>query len=70
MGGYRRSDLPDLVHLVDLVVVPSLNESYGLVKREIESLGVHVLATETGGLDGTIPPNDPQALAEAIRAAL
>jgi len=70
MGSYRRNDLPDLCNLVDLAVVPSINESYGMVKRELESIGVHVLATECGGLDGDIPPNAPQALAQAIKAAL
>jgi len=67
MGGYRRTDMPALVNLIDLAVVPSLCESWGLVKRELDMLGVPVIATQAGGLDGTIEPNDPKALVEAIR---
>ncbi len=70
MGGYHRGDLPDLVNLVDLAVVPSINESYGMVKREIEGLGVTTIATDAGGLDGEIPAGDAEALASAIRASL
>jgi glycosyltransferase involved in cell wall biosynthesis len=70
MGSYHRSDLPDLCNLVDLAVVPSINESYGMVKRELDSLGVPVVATSAGGLDGTVQAGDACALAEAIRGAL
>ena len=70
MGAYTRSDLHLLVHLVDAVVAPSLFESFGLVKREIESLGVKVIATRTGGMDGDVPPDDVQALVEAINHGL
>jgi glycosyltransferase involved in cell wall biosynthesis len=67
MGAYSRSDLPVLLNLVDVVVVPSINESYGLVKREVEMLGMRCLATSTGGLAGTIEPNNAEALAKAIQ---
>jgi glycosyltransferase involved in cell wall biosynthesis len=70
MGSYHRSDLPDLCNLVDLAVVPSINESYGMVKRELESLGVRVIATVAGGMDGDVPAGDAESIAEAIRAAL
>ena len=70
MGGYNRMDLPDLGNLVDLAVVPSINESYGMVKREIEGLGIPVVSTSVGGLDGSVPGGDAVALAAAIRAAL
>jgi glycosyltransferase involved in cell wall biosynthesis len=66
MGAYVRSDLHLLVHLCDAVVVPSLFESMGLVKKEIESLGVKVISTRTGGMEGTLPAGDTQALVEAI----
>jgi glycosyltransferase involved in cell wall biosynthesis len=52
--------------LCDAVVVPSIFESLGLVKKEIESLGVKVIATRTGGMEGTLPAGDVQALVEAI----
>lgn len=70
MGRYSRTDLPGLVLLVDIGVVPSINESFGLVKRELEELCLPVISTNTGGLDGAVPPGDACALAEAIRAAL
>jgi hypothetical protein len=38
----------------------------GLVKKEIESLGIKVISTRTGGMEGTIPAGDVQALVEAI----
>jgi glycosyltransferase involved in cell wall biosynthesis len=66
MGAYARTDLHLLVHLVDLVVVPSLFESHGLVKKEIESLGVPCIATNTGGMEGTIEAGNVQKLVEAI----
>ena len=66
MGFYARSDLHLLVHLVDAVVVPSVFESHGLVKREIESLGVPCISTRTGGMEGSIEANDVQALVEKI----
>jgi hypothetical protein len=65
MGHYSRADMHLLVHLVDTVVVPSLFESHGLVKRELDSLGVKVIATEVGGMRGTIPPT-VEALVGAI----
>lgn len=65
--GYMRSNLPLLLCLVDLVVVPSLNESYGLVKRECEALGVPVIATSAGGLGGSVKAGDAKALATAIQ---
>jgi glycogen synthase len=66
MGAYARTDLHLLVHLVDLVVVPSLFESLGLVKKEIESLGVPCIATNTGGMEGTIEAGNVQKLVEAM----
>jgi glycosyltransferase involved in cell wall biosynthesis len=67
MGAYSRSDLHLLVHLVDLVVVPSVFESHGLVKKEIESLGVPVISTATGGMAGEVQPGDVQALVDSIK---
>jgi len=70
MGAYRRDDLPVLSNLVDIAVVPSLNESFGLVSRELSSLGIPVISTKTGGQEGTIQPNDVDALARAIQEAV
>lgn len=59
----------------DLVVVPSRWEGFGLVAAEALQSGTPVIASRCGGLteviaDGVtgrlVPPDDPQALAEAI----
>ena len=70
MGGYKRGDLPELCNLIDVAVIPSVNESYGLIKRELESLNVPVVATKVGGLEGDVSPNDAVALAKAITRLL
>jgi len=67
----------------DLFVLPSRNETYGMVVTEALARGLPVIATEVGGVpealgvapDGTrpgilIPPDDPAALAAALRAWL
>jgi D-inositol-3-phosphate glycosyltransferase len=66
MGGYRRDELPCLVGLADVVVVPSLFESFGLCAREAEAAGAKVISTRTGGLSGTVEPGNTEALVEAI----
>lgn len=67
----------------DLLVLPSRQETYGMVVTEALARGVPVLGSDTGGLpdtlgrapDGTrpgllVPPGDPTALAAALRAWL
>jgi glycosyltransferase involved in cell wall biosynthesis len=67
----------------DLFVLPSRNETYGMVVTEALARGLPVIATAVGGVpealgvapDGTrpgilIPPDDPPALAAALRAWL
>jgi len=67
----------------DLLVLPSRNETYGMVVTEALAHGLPVIATAVGGVpealgvapDGTrpgilIPPDDPTALAAALRAWL
>jgi glycosyltransferase involved in cell wall biosynthesis len=71
----RRDDVPELISLASLVVLPSLAESFGFALLEAMSLGKPVVASMTGGIpevvaDGEtgllVPPADSQALAEAI----
>ena len=73
--GYRR-DVPDLLALMDIVVMPSLRESFGIVALEAMAMKVPVIASRIGGLEEIIenektgllvPPGDAAALAEAIR---
>lgn len=70
MGRYLRSDLGVLANLVDVVVVPSRCESFGLVSREAAELGKKVVATNTGGMVGTVRPGDANDLIRALREAL
>ncbi len=69
MGRYLRPDLSLLVNLVDVVVCPSRNESYGLVRRECERLGKKVVATDVGGLCGTVKPEAGE-IAKAIKEVI
>ena len=73
--GYRR-DVPDLLAHMDLVVMPSLRESFGIVALEAMAMKVPVVASRIGGLEEVVehektgllvPPGDAAALAEAIR---
>lgn len=76
--GYR-SDVPELLRLADVVVIPSLEEAQSLVLAEAMALARPVVASSVGGMadiiqDGvngiSIPPRNPRALAEAVVAVL
>jgi len=76
--GLRR-DVPDLLHAMDVFVMPSLNEGYGKAIVEAMNAGRPIVATAVGGVptlirDGEngllVPPADPAALAAAIRKLL
>jgi glycosyltransferase involved in cell wall biosynthesis len=69
--------------VADLLVLPSRSESYGMVVVEALSHGVPVVATAVGGVPEAlgrapvgalpgmlVPPEDPDALAAALRAWL
>ena len=72
----------DVIHWMmecEAVVLPSLEESLGIVCQEAMAAGKAVVATRVGGVpevvvDGTtgilVPPEDPYALAQAIIAIL
>lgn len=74
-----RDDVPAILAAVDVVVVPSESETAGLAALEGMAARRPVVATRVGGLpeaidDGVtgllVPPNDPRALADAIRIVL
>ena len=70
-----RSDVPELLSLFDIQVIPSLTEGFPLCLAEAMAAENAVVATEVGGMkeigrDGEtvlfVPPKDPQALAEKM----
>ncbi|HKP16805.1 MAG TPA: glycosyltransferase, partial [Gemmatimonadaceae bacterium] len=73
----HRDDVPSLLAAADLFVLPSLNEGLPLAAMEAMLAGAPVVAADAGGtgeivrngLTGLlVPPSDPRALADAIRA--
>jgi glycosyltransferase involved in cell wall biosynthesis len=74
--GYR-SDIPDILRSLDVLVVPSHWEGFGFVAAEGMASGVAVVAANASSLaeiveDGVngrlVPPRDPDALARALIA--
>jgi glycosyltransferase involved in cell wall biosynthesis len=72
----RREDVPDLLGAIDLVAMPSRAEGLGVAALEAMAAGRALVAARVGGLaelvvDGRtallVPPEDPGALAEAIK---
>jgi len=71
----QRSDVPDLLQLMDLFVLSSTTEGISLTLIEAMSAGLPVVATSVGGnpevvVDGEtgllVPARDPKALANAL----
>jgi glycosyltransferase involved in cell wall biosynthesis len=82
-GPRGEADLARSYAAADVLVLPSRAESYGMVVAEALARGLPVVAAEVGGVpdalgrgaDGTrpgllVPPEDPAALRDALRAWL
>jgi len=74
-GAIPRDIIPKYYAASDIVVVPSLQESWGLAATEAMACGKPVIASNVGGLpdqiiDGfngfLVPPRDPKAIADRI----
>jgi len=70
-----REDVPDVLALCDLFVLPSLVEHFGRVLIEAMAMGKAVVATDAGGVPEIVihgetgllvPPAQPKDLAEAV----
>lgn len=77
-AGVRR-DIPGLLPLMDLFVLPSLYEGFGIAILEAMAAGRPVVATAVGGIPEVVvhgetgllvPPGDPVALADALHELL
>jgi glycosyltransferase involved in cell wall biosynthesis len=71
----QRTDVPDLMRSIDVLVVPSLNEGFGRVILEANAAGVPAVGADAAGIpeviqDGItgalVPPRDPAAMASAV----
>jgi glycosyltransferase involved in cell wall biosynthesis len=70
-----RKDVPEILSILNVFVLPSLNEGLPMALLEAHAARIPVVATRVGAIpdvleDGVtgilIPPKDPQAIAEAI----
>jgi glycosyltransferase involved in cell wall biosynthesis len=70
-----RKDVPEILSILNVFVLPSLNEGLPMALLEAQAAQIPVAATSVGAIpdvleDGVtgilIPPKDPQAIAEAI----
>jgi glycosyltransferase involved in cell wall biosynthesis len=75
----KRSDIPEIMKDLDVLVMASLNEPFGLVTIEAMAAGTPVVGANSGGTveiisDGKngllFPPEDPAKLAEAVNKIL
>ena len=74
-----RSDIPEIMRSLTVLVVPSLNEGFGRVIIEANAVGTPVVGADTGGIPEVIeegitgrlvPPKDPEAMAEVVKEIL
>ena len=77
LRGLARSDLAHYYRSADLLVLPSVCDSFGQVALEAMACGTPVIITSAcgapvrDGIDGfVVPPRDTHALRHAIRTAL
>lgn len=71
----NREKMPAQIAAWQLSVIPSLSESFGAAALESSAMGVPVVASNVGGLPETVrhgetgllvPPQSPEAIAEAV----
>jgi glycosyltransferase involved in cell wall biosynthesis len=71
----QRDDIPPLLYAMDVFVLPSLAEGFGIAAAEAMACGLPVVASDVGGLREIVarnetgilvPPRDANALAHAL----
>ena len=74
-----RSDVPEILSLLDVQVIPSLMEGFPLCLAEAMASGNAIVASEVGGMKDIgqdmhtvffVPPRDSAALAKAVTTVL
>ncbi len=74
-----REDIPEILSMLDVLVLPSLNEAVGRVLLEAGAAGKPIVATDVGGVPEVlkngetgilVPPRDPGRMAEAVAGLL
>ncbi|MDE3019497.1 MAG: glycosyltransferase family 4 protein [Nitrospirota bacterium] len=78
LGNLPHRVLTERMHAADLFVLPSRSEAFGIVLAEAMDAGLPIVASRVGGIPGLVeadngllvPPEDPAALAGAIRELL
>jgi glycosyltransferase involved in cell wall biosynthesis len=74
-----QDNVAELMSIMDILVLPSLNEAVGIVLIEAQSLGIPVVASNVGGIPEIIKdqetgllvkPGDPQDIASAVLSLL
>jgi glycosyltransferase involved in cell wall biosynthesis len=78
LGERSKQEVAELMRGADLFVLPSLAENLPVVLIEAQASGLPAVATSVGGVaelvddaaGALVPPADPPALADAIRATL
>lgn len=75
-GPVKHADIPGFLARIDIFVVPSLQESFGVAAVEAASMGLPVVASNVGGLPEVVvdnltgflvPPGDAVSLSDAIQ---
>lgn len=75
IGLLRREEVPTLMSEMDITVMPSLYEGWGVSAVESQALGVPVVASNVGGIPEAlkngetgflVPPKSPEKLSEAL----
>ena len=75
LGFVEHENVPDILNVIDIFVVPSISESFGVAAVEAAACQLPVIASEIGGLPEVVidsktgflvPPKNPDAIAEKI----